>query len=182
MSVLTLTDAKEHLNISGSAFDAELQAFIDAAEAAIGSDGKCGPLAPVAKTERLSGGRKGLALRYTPVISLTSVTPANGTAYDVTLLDLDKRAGVVEWTSGASFAPGKYDVVYQAGRATVPDDLMMGVKELVRHTWAASQRGGSRRPGSPPSDTLSNTLPGSAYLFVYRVQEYILPHLQTGNA
>lgn len=179
MSVLTLAQAKTHLNIGTAAQDAELQTFIDAAEAAIAE--KCGPLTSVAYTERVRGGGRALVLRNTPVVSLTSVTPVGGSALDLTLLDLDTSAGVVEWDSGATFTTGRYDVVYQAGRSSVPSDLLMGVKELVRHTWAASQRGPTRRPGSADSDGLANTLPGSTYLFVYRVQEYINPHVQVGN-
>lgn len=179
MSVLTLSEAKAHLNISGSGSDTELQDFIDAAEAAIAQ--KCGPLTAVEKTERLRGGRRGLVLRHTPVVELTSVTPVGGSALDLDALDVDLSAGVIELGSGALWPASRFDVVYDAGRASVPDDLLMGVKELVRHTWTASQRGGSSRPGAQRSDSLANTLPGSAYLFVYRVQEYLNPHVQVGN-
>lgn len=179
MSVLTLADARAHLNISGAEHDVELQAFIDAAEDAIAA--KCGPLTSVARTERVRGGGRGLVLRETPVVSLTSVTPVDGTAYDLDLLDLDGSAGVIELGSGAAFPRGRYDVVYQAGRASVPKDLLMGVKELVRHSWNGSQRGPTKRPGSGSSESQANTLPGSAYLFVYKVQEYINPHVQVGN-
>lgn len=175
MSVLTLAKAKTHLNIGTSAHDVELQDIIDAAEAAIAE--KCGPLEPVAKSERVVGCGSSLLLRHTPVVELTSVTPVGGTAYDVALFYVDPTAGVVTWASGrGTFAssPG-YDVVYQAGRSSVPADLLLGVKEHVRHLWE-SQRGPQRRPGSTTSDAASNTLPGAAYLFPFRVEQLLAPH------
>lgn len=179
MSAVTLAEVKSHLSIVDGANDADLQLAIDAAELAIAA--KCGPLSSTAKTERLRGGGPGLVLRNTPVVSLTSVTPLNGTAYTVTDFETDLSAGVIEWSSGGSFATGIYVVVYQAGRATLPADLKMGIKELVRHTWGGTKRGGRVRPGSLASEQQSNTLESTAFQFVYRVQEYIHPHIQVGN-
>lgn len=178
MSVILLADAKAHLNITGSDKDVELQAVLDGAEGAIAE--RCGPLTSTEVTERVTGGGCGLVVRETPVVSLTSLTPVNGTAYTVADFTVDKSAGVIEWTSGARFASGRYDVVYEAGRTSVPDDLKYGILELVRHMWA-TQRGPTRRPGSPASEGASNTLPGAAYLLPFRVTELIAPHVQVGN-
>lgn len=178
MSVLELADAKRHLNITTSTHDFELQQHIDAAEAAVAE--KCGPLTSVAVTERVRGGGTGLVVRETPIVSLTSVTPVNGSAYTLADLDVDASAGVIEWGSGQRFQVGRYDVVYQAGRASVPDDLLSGIKELVRHTWE-TQRGPTARPGSRTSEGASNTLPGAAYAWPFRVTELIAPHVQVGN-
>jgi hypothetical protein len=59
--------------------------------------------------------------------------------------------------------------------------LLMAVKELVRHMWQ-TQRGPTRRPGSQPSESAANTVPGAAYLLPFRVSELIAPHLQPGFA
>lgn len=173
MSVLTLSDAKTHLNIASSTQDGELVRFIEAAEAAIAQ--RVGPLAATAVTERVEGCTYTLAVTTLPVISLTSVTPVGGSA--LTLADLWlSPAGLVRYpASNVWFGSLHYDVAYSAGRATCPDDLLLAVKELVRHLWD-TQRGGARRPGSPQSDSLSNTLPGAAYAFPIRVSELIAPH------
>ena len=178
MSVLVLAEVKSLLNLETDVNDADLQRCIDQAEDAIAA--KCGPLSATAVTERVRGGGSGLVLRTTPVISLTSVTPVGGSAYSLTLLDLDSSAGVIEWGSGASFTTGRYDVVYSAGRATLPDDLKRGIVELVRHMFAV-KRGARQRPGSQPSEAQSNTLESSAYLFPYRVTQLISPYIQVGN-
>lgn len=179
MSVLLLADAKAHLNITATTHDAELQDMIDAAEAVISK--RCGPLAPTATTSLVRTSGLALVLPVTPVVSLTSVTPLGGGALTLADLTLDGGAGVVTYTSGASFASSRYEVVYSAGRATCPDDLLMAVKELVRHFWD-TQRGPSRRPGSTASDAASNTIPGAAYLLPFRVSELIAPHLSPGFA
>lgn len=179
MSVVLLAEVKTHLNMSASTSDAEIQDFIDSAEAEV--EMKCGPLTSVAKTERLkSSGGAFLTLRHTPVVSLTSITPVSGTAYDVALFETDLSAGVVEWRSGAAFAAGWYVVVYQAGRATVPKDLKLAIMELLRDNWR-SQRGGSARPAAAPNAGLSDTLPQSAFTFSTSVMQKLAPHIQVGN-
>lgn len=176
MATLSLSEAKTHLNISSSSNDAEIELVIAAAEAAIAK--RVGPLASTNVTVRVEGGWS-LVLPVIPAISLTTVTPVGGSA--LTGLHLDAAAGVVTYDSGAGFPARYYDVVYVAGRAECPDDLLMAVKELVRHMWT-TQRGGTQRPGSQPSEALSNSLPGSAYAFPFRVEQLISPHTQPGFA
>jgi hypothetical protein len=179
VSVLQLAVARSHLNISATTQDTKLQGMIDAAEAVIAR--RCGPLASTATTARVEGGSSTLILPVIPAISLTSVTPVGGSAVTLGDLYLDTTAGLVTYAGGGSFSAGVYDVVYAAGRATCPADLLMGVEELVRHMWA-TQRGPTRRPGSEPSEGASNTLPGAAYLLPFRVSELIAPHIQPGFA
>lgn len=170
MSVLALNDAKSHLNISGDTHNAELQDFIDAAEAVIAA--KVGPLEPTTVTARVSGGTSGLALPITPVISLTSLTIVGGSASDVSLLYANPITGVVGYNSGSLSFTGSWDVVYQAGRTTCPQDLLLAVKELVRHLWATQRA--TARPG-PAQDP---NVPGAAHMLPYRVAELIAPHMQ----
>lgn len=174
MSVLTLALAKTHLNITVSTYDTELQTVIDAAEAAIAK--VVGPLSSTSYTRRVRGGSCELVLPVSPVISLTSVTPVNGTALTLGDLYLESETGIVRWSlSDRAFSYAWYTVVFAAGRSSLPDDLLMAVKELVRHIWT-TQRGGTTRPGSRPSADLSNTLPGAAHTFPIRVTQLLAPH------
>jgi hypothetical protein len=175
MSTLLLADAKTYLNITTTTSDAELQSFIDAAEGALVK--RCGPLSSVTITERVNGGGEVLLLSKFPAISLTSVTPVNGSAMDLTKLYLIADAAVVEYADGAGcFVSNRYDVTYQAGRTTVPPDLLQADKEIVRHLWD-TQRGGSKRPGVGADD-----VEGAAYAFTYRVQELWEPYVLAGIA
>ncbi|GGO86625.1 hypothetical protein GCM10011584_09390 [Nocardioides phosphati] len=171
-SVLSLSDAKLHLNISVDTWNAEIEAFIAAAEAAL--EERVGPLQPRSRTDRVRGGGPALALYASPAISLTSVTEVGGVALTVADLSLHTSAGVVRFVHGGTFTGREYDVAYTAGRGTCPDDLMLAVKELVRHLWQSSQRGNGQRGGS------AEVVPGAAYMFPNRVLELISPHLSVG--
>lgn len=174
MVVLSLADAATHLNITLlGQHNAELQTMIDAAVVAI--SGRVGPLEPVARTVRVTPAYRYLRVPG-PAISLTSVTDADGTALTLGDLYLNGGPGLVSFNDGRYFTSRYYTVVYSAGRATVPADLVMAVKELVRHLWA-TQRGPTRRPGSQPSESTANTVPGAAYLLPHRVSELIKPYL-----
>lgn len=179
MSVVDLGSVKAHLNVTVSAHDAELQGFIEGAEAAIAQ--RVGPLSSTAVTARIRGGRSALVLPVSPAVSLTSVTPYGSSAITPSDLHLDADAGLVTHEDGSWFSAVRHDVVYQAGRATCPADLKLAVKELVRHLWT-TQRGATTRPGSRESEAASNTLPGAAYVFPFRVEQLIAPHEQPGFA
>lgn len=170
MSVLTLSEAKSHLNISSATYDGELQAMIDAAEAVIVE--RVGPLGPVEITSRVTGTRS-LVLPVYPVLSLTSVADSSEIAVDLDTLDVDLITGVV--TSSGTLGCLPYSVTYMAGRASLPANLRLAVLELVRHFWD-TQRGPSRRPGSTASDSASNTVPGAAYLLPFRVEQLLAPY------
>lgn len=173
MSVLTVSEVKEHLNITAGTWDDELAGTIDAAEAAIAR--AVGPLESATVTSSVRGVGGSMVLPVRPVISLTSLTPYQGTPIDTAGVYLDGEAGVIEMVTGEWFANVRHTVVYVAGRATLPADLAMAVKELVKVMWG-SQRGGSKRPGTGQSEAYSNTLAGSADAFPYSVERLIRPH------
>lgn len=175
MSALLLADAKTYLNITGTSYDTLMQSIIDAAESAITA--KCGPLTATAVTQQVVANVGVMVLTTLPAIELVSITPwSGGSPLDLTGITLDGASGLV-----SNVPSGSYVVTYTAGRAPCPPDLLLAVKELVRHLWE-SQRGGTRRPGSTVSDATSNTIPGAAYLFPFRVSELIAPHMQPGFA
>lgn len=179
MTVLTVPEAKKHLNITSGDYDDEIQDVIEAAEAAIAE--RVGPLEPTTYTTRVYGNGGQLLLEHTPVVSLTSITPDYGSALTLTGIYTDQAAGVVSYTSGGYFPSTAQTVVYTAGRATCPPDLLMAVKELVKHLWT-TQRGSSTRPGMAGGDAYSNTIPGAAFAFPFRVEQLLAPHTQHGFA
>lgn len=125
MSVVLLADVKTHLNLTGTTHDVELQAFIDAAEAAIGE--RVGPLSTVARTVRVTPHPKALRVP-SPAASLTSVTDYAGTAVTIAELRLESDAGLIYYIDGRAFVGGWYDVVYAHGHSPCPNDLKLAVK------------------------------------------------------
>jgi len=155
MSVVTVPETKTHLNITVATYDAELQSFLDRAEAALAK--RVGPLSSTAKTERVRGWCTVLRLSHTPIISITSVTAIEGTAVATSQLTT-MPGGRVEFTQGGYFASRFYDVAYQAGRTTLDEDLKLTVLELVRLLWT-TQRGSRGRPGSEvPAEAVGDGL------------------------
>lgn len=175
MTVLSLPDALAHLSMAGvdAPRDAKVTAMIAAAEAAIAE--RVGPLEPEARTVRVTPSYKALAIP-SPAVELTSVTDSNGVALTIADLFLDKRPGLITFNNGQAFTASWYDIIYDYGRETCPSDLVLAVKEMVRHLWNSSQRNPTRRPGSTDSEATANTIPGAAYLLPFRVAELIAPH------
>lgn len=177
MPALSLTEAKAHLNITTDQYNTDLTAIIASAEATLAQ--RCGPLSSTTFTHRIPGGAWHLALPVTPVISLTTVTPYSGTDLTISDLYLDINSGLVTANNLTPFVAAYYDVTYDAGRATCPDDLLLAAKELVRHLWE-SRRGPSTRSSAEPVQSHLRPLPGTAHALPYRISELIAPHIQVG--
>lgn len=181
MSALTLAQAKSYLKITSvdAARDIELQAAIDSAESSLSDE--LGPLASTPVTSRVTifGYGDVLILPVIPVISLTSVTGVlSGVAITpLTDLHLDCDHGLVTYNDGLRlFWEYRYDVVYSAGYATVPADLLNGIKELVRDRWAP-QRGGAGKPGTgadkAPDPADADDFPDSVMRLIERRRQHL---------
>lgn len=150
MSLLNLqTDVKPHLKIDQTSDDVVLQSKLDAAEAFVSDrTGGSGGLAASAFTERVAGYRRELSLTCSPVVSVTSVTGADGQALVVANLDVDTQDGLIAFSTfyDITFPMPWYSVVYQTGYATaaaVPEELKEAVRLMTQHFYE-TQRGGRR--------------------------------------
>lgn len=172
MAVISLQEAKTHLNITGTEVDDEVTAFINAATTAIVS--RVGPIESTsANTVRRHGGVRALTVKTGHhLLSVQSVTPVGGTAITASLLFIDTDGGVIEYADGSAFTERAYDIVYTAGWNPVPTDLKQAVLEMTRHLWK-TQRGTNRRPGSHEDAT-----PGEAHTLSWRVKELITPYMR----
>ena len=187
MSVLELAEAKTHLNLSGTEINGELQAFIGAAEAAISR--KVGQLEITTHSERITGRRTALEVTHLPLVEVVSITPDLGSELDVSTIEID-AAGVITSAAGyGRFNSAAYRVVYKAGwldpddvNAELQGDLLLAVKELVRHLWATQRGGGVARPGVRPSEAVSSTVPGAGYALPIRVEQLLAPYVPLGSA
>lgn len=182
MSLVTVSDAKDHLNIpsTDTSHDTKLQGFIDAADAVITY--LTGPVEPTSYTEVHSGGGPTIVLLHPPVISVQSVTEYVGpTAYTLTQAELgqsagaysfsldDPEAGIIarRYTGGlaGNFAGGYRNVAvtYTAGRTTTPADIRMAVLEDLRGLYQQTQMFG--RPPFSSSATEDDWSPAPMHLF-----------------
>lgn len=139
--VITLAEAKLHLNMTDTASDAELAVFISAASEAI--EDYIGAVVNRSVTQVFDGGRSQVLLSTLPVSSVTSVTD-NGTVLDAGDHTVASASGVLTRVSGSSaavFSAGvqSLSVVYVAGRAAstseVPARYKLAAQIIVQHMW-----------------------------------------------
>lgn len=187
-TIVTLADAKAHLNIETIDDDTELQNFIEAATPVI--EKIAGPVIVQTVTEYFDGGRPTLTLSKLPVISVTSVTETIGdTNYVLTAVTLgssttptgytlDPERGRITrrvYNATGEFVDGlgNVKVVYSAGRANIPKNIRLAALELISHWWSMSQRNrNGGRPAFGGEDVLNM---GAGYAIPNRVRELLQP-------
>lgn len=182
--VVTLDEAKDHLNLTDSDADPKLASIISAASQMW--QRRVGPIAANVD-EWYNGGTPQIVLYQTPVVSITSVVESWGPiVYTLEQVVLDSGSWGGVWTyslddadrgiitrrmSGlpACFAGGlrNVHVTYVAGyNGAVPDDLKRGVLLLVEHIWE-SQR--TRSPIAGPANDFAAA--ASTYSWPRKVDE-----------
>lgn len=178
MALPTYDDLCSYLGITDLDDPSTLNEFIDAAVAALTR--RCGPLTETPSTATVPGGGTVLVLPEAPVVSLTSVTPVGGSMLDLAALALNGTSGLVELADGGTFSERRYLVDYTTGRADIPADLALAVKELVRHLWLTQLGNAPGSSGALPDSGESDFIAfsGGAYLFPPRVEQLIAPHLR----
>lgn len=163
-SILTLADAKDHLNIPAAltTHDTMIQVWLDtideSVEQAIG-----GPVVTRSVTERVEASDAGraLLLRKRPVVAVTSVTSvATSTALAVTDVEVDSNSNTVRRRSGLPFdayaavGPPVFTVVYTAGLGlAVPAQVSAAARIILDHLWE-TRRGPSARPTVAADETV----------------------------
>jgi hypothetical protein len=149
MTVLSVADARTHLDIGASVTDQEIQDWIDASVQMI--EGHLnGPAEnrAIVETVQLSDWGRSLVLTSAPFVSLTSIT-ADG--QPVSMTDVYVSPGrVLRRRYGLAFMPiyaATWVVSYTAGwGATAPPVVKSAAKVIVADFWA-TRRGPSTRRG-----------------------------------
>lgn len=148
-ALISLADAKEHLNITSTDHDEELRGWLGSATEVIRRHtGK--EIARTTYTDRLSASGDELWLHHRPVLSLTSITSLDGSVtwpVLATNVDVDGDWGRLTRLSGSSWY-GRLKVTYVAGMSVVPDNYTRAARILVEELWNTQ-----RQPGVGPSPT-----------------------------
>jgi hypothetical protein len=172
-SLLSLADAKAHLNLSASntSNDDELREYLEAATEIIES--YVGPVVRRTHTARVRGGRSSIPLPHTQVLEVTAITVVSDGSSPVTLADLtvDTAAGLFGYKSGASIPYGEMDVTYTVGRVFVKANWTLAAKIVVKHNWETQL-------GNLPSiqgDSQGYVVTGGGYLVPYRAISLLAP-------
>lgn len=193
--IISLAEARASLRLpSGQTVDDEdLRSLIASATPVM--EDLCGPIIARAHTETYDGGARQLALIYNPVITVTSIIESYGASYVRTLTLQDPFAGtgfdsfgytidsvtgiVTRRAAGIAvpFASGtrNIQVVYTAGRALLPANIVRATRRLVRFMWQQEMQG--QRPNGSVPDAAASTTP-SGYLVPNAVKALCGPELR----
>lgn len=147
--LISLADAKRHLNITSSAHDEELRGHIEAATATIEQ------YLHEVVVRRTAVQKVGLrrrasqvALDHYPVVSLTSVESLDGaTTWDVADLDVDD-VGILTVQAGSALS-GTVVVTYVAGRSVIPPNYARAAELVVECLYEAQRDAGAGPPARP---------------------------------
>ena len=170
--LITLVQAKASLGIPSSTTtnDSDIEAYIEAATPVI--ENITGPLLASSRTFRLDGGTAAVLLgcRFNTVTSVTD----GGTA--VVDYVADSEAGIIY--SSSTFAAGvrNVTVTVAVGSATIPPNVILATRELVRHWWQLGRQG--NRPAFGNEGIADASVP-SGFAVPRRVIELCEPHRRT---
>lgn len=143
--IVSVEEAKDHLNITGTASDDELAEMCAAATAFV--ERHCGPVVAQTVTETVIPANSGLILLSAPVISVTSMVAALGYPSTFTVADwyADGHTIVAGYGATTSYSSWPVTVTYEGGYETVPADLRQATLDYIKWRWQ-SQRGATPLP------------------------------------
>jgi hypothetical protein len=169
--LISLDDARAHLNLAARASDEELREQILVASSLI--QDLIGPVLPTTRSQTCSGSRTILPLDHR-VVSVTTVTqhpggvvPASDGANRGYRLVGDRGLELVSGMTPVPWA-SRVTVAYVAGYSTVPPTIRQAARELVRHLWD-TQRG----PSAPRSMENETWMSGQGFTLPRRVVELL---------
>lgn len=151
--LVSLEDAKAHLNITSTTHDEELRSMIEGIAGAL--EPYTGAVVRRTEVQVFDGGRCELLLAHTPLISVTSVVD-DGTTLAASDYTVNTASGVLTRLSGSfpyPFRPGvqSVTVTYVAGQVSVPAKVRMAALIVLQHLWE-TQRPAAAGPFSQGSD------------------------------
>lgn len=180
ISVISLAEARAHLNITRTVNDSELRRFMQAATEVIESKVGACVLRQVtaefipgdcARRLRLPSGPVPDAASVTSIASLRSGGPSWATGD----LIVNPRAGTVQTLDYRGFWAGPWQWSGTVGRRVVPERLEHAAKEQLRHLWETQR--GAQPPQLLQGEETYTTAAGWTFSVPRRVLEMLEPDL-----
>jgi hypothetical protein len=177
-AILSLRDAKQHLNLSltSTTEDDEVRFWNNATTTAV--EYFIGPV--VARTvieDHDVGTVTALVLRRPPVLELLTVAPLRdgGSSYDPDRLNIDSAVGIVSRTDGGVLR-GPLRTTYRAGRLIVTENISGAAGIILQHLWATQRptRSGGL-PGARDDFIVTEPIPGLGYAIPNRAVQMLNP-------
>lgn len=173
--ILSLADARQHLNLISTKDDDEVRFWINATTRAV--EHYTGPVIPQVFTEQHNvRGAAAIVLLRTPVLAVTAVESVltGGVAYDVDGLSVDGDTGELFRIDGGRLS-GRLRITYRAGRTVISENITAGARIILEHLWRTQRptRGGLAGGGEDYSVT--EPIPGLGYAVPNRALQLLEP-------
>ncbi|MGW0131894.1 hypothetical protein [Streptomyces sp. NPDC003299] len=175
-AILSLADARNHLNLVDTRDDDELRFWNNVTTRAV--EYYTGPIVPRSITEEHTArNAAAIVLLKTPVLALTAIDTvlSGAVAYAVDTLGVDGDTGEVYRLDGGRLT-GRLRFTYTAGRRVVRENLSGAARIILEHLWRtqrAGRRGGLAGGGEDYSVT--EPIPGLGYAVPNRALQLLEP-------
>ena len=171
ISIMSLAEAKLHLNKTTTTNDDEIAGFLMASTELV--ENKIGICVPRSFTDQVDQGRFELVLPHRPVLSVASVASIwpGGPSWDATTLRTDGDAGLVYTIPPFNFWWGPWLVTYTCGRPVIAERWIHAAKEQLRHLWETQR--GSNPPALLQGEEVFTTTTGFSFSVPRRVLELL---------
>ncbi|MEV5607012.1 hypothetical protein [Streptomyces sp. NPDC052225] len=174
-AILSLADAKQHLNIASSRDDDEIRFWSEAATRAV--EFFVGPVVVRQVVEEHHDRQAtALVLRQTPVIELTAVEAigAGAASYAVQDLVVDLVTGVIARHDGGLLR-GPLRFTYTAGRRVVDTNITAGARIILEHLWRTQRPSRGGLAGGGEDYSVTEPIPGLGYAVPNRALQLLEP-------
>lgn len=178
-NIVSLKEAKDHLNISNDGDDSEIRGFVEAVTGICTY--YCGTLFPQEYTETHRAAGDTIVLRHYPVIEVTAVeTVRNGTTVDPGEVDIGD-GGVLVLPANAW---ERLRFTYRAGHQVLPANITRAALIIIQHMWDTQRPRDTRRAPVPMGEDFQTVQDqsGRFYTVPRRAVELLQPHMQDGIA
>ncbi|MFB6771141.1 hypothetical protein [Streptomyces sp. NPDC056337] len=174
-AILSLRDARQHLNRVSTTDDDELRFWNNATTRAV--EYFVGPVVARSFTEEhhLRNARA-VVLHRTPVLALTAVDSVltGGTAYPADRLHVDRSTGEVLPLTGGRL-DGRLRFTYRAGRTVIPENILAGARIILEHLWLTQRGNRGGLAGGGQDYAVTEPIPGLGYAVPNRALQLLEP-------
>lgn len=156
--ILSVADAKRHLNLVLDTDDEELRQHLEALTDYV--ENKVGPCVRRTVSEVCDGsGIWSYITTRRQILSVTSVVVLRDGSTPVNLsnIDIDGARGILRMKDGTWFPTEPFRITYVVGRLVIPANITLAAKLLLQYTWETQRGIGSAAPlvASSPAELLA---------------------------
>lgn len=170
-NILSLDEAKRHLNMRSNVDDDELRAMIEAVTAVVERHREeCIARRTIIEEQPL-GTYGRIALTKRPVIEILSITDHNGMAVPFNNYLVDNQLGILVKRTPDSRRASTLRISYTAGYQVIPANYILAAKIILAHLWQTQ-----RIQNIGPTPTLNGSSRREEAIITPSGMGYAIPH------